>query len=254
MTLDKSWTIKNVLSYFLSKDDDEFNSCWQGFAAKSGFQKEIISTIYETLLYLSKNIKRITDTRTITILVDLIVLTSIDLIEDPLYELIPNFFKYSYDYTDKFYDSLLNKIRERNKDEKNHIWENWLKDLITNRLKNIPVKYCSEETDKILLILLEYSYLKNDVNSIIKLMNIENCDVNNVIYNISTKSINENNFEGIQLLLIFCLKCIYNDKEKMIDVFLKEYVIDTILAIKNENYKIINDLKEICSLMNIQLD
>ena len=249
--LDSQWTNDNLIPNFNSEDDDKFNISWQGYLSNSSFNRETCKKFSDAFLFAIKNINRLSEEDFKRKFINVYALMCTDVIDDPLLEYIPYLYSYSEELIEDFYNHLVYTLKSREGENKKSIWEKWLKNYIQNRINNIPTSYNTEETYWILLILLEYGFLFDNVKNIIDSMKKEIKSPIGLFYELEERNINEENNDTVQLILTFCLGSIYEDEEDMIDDFTRDIVEKILSNILNKNHELTEELVEICASLNI---
>lgn len=251
--LDSQWIDENLLPNFNSKDDDKLNISWQGYLSNSSFNSETCKKLNDAFLFTIKDVSRITDINFRKKFIRVYTLMCIDIVEDPLLEYIPNLYLYSHEFVEDFYSHLLRMLKAKDISNKDGIWKRWLEQFIYNRINNIPNLYKINEIKWILLILLEFSFLSENVENIINIMEKKVESSLKILYKFKDTDINDENNSTVQLILTFCLESIFTDKEDMIDSFSRGLVEDIINSIFNKGYDLSKNLVEICSNLNIKI-
>ena len=251
--LDSKWVGENLLPNFSSMDDDKLNISWQGYLSNSTFNLETCRKLNDAFLFTIKDISRISDINFRKKFISVYTLMCVDVVEDPLLKYIPDLYLHSDEFVRNFYSHLLRTLKIKNVSEKDNIWKRWLEQFIYNRINNIPNLYKVDEAKWILLILLEFYFLSNNVENIINIMEKKIESPLKILYKCKETDINDENNSTIQLILTFCLESIFIDKEDMIDSFSKELVEDILTSLFKKGYDLSEDLVDICSNLNIKI-
>lgn len=252
--IDKSWTNKTLIPFYTSSNESAFDASWQGFISNKNYFPGIFTTLEESFLFAIQNLENISNTNFRKKFVIVYTLACVEFFRDPLEKFIPNIFLYAPELVENFYKHLLYMLKEKDRDKKTELWKNWLKEFLQIRLNNKPIQYNVDESYWIVAILLEYSYLNNEVINFISKMNKVVKNSHKIFYEIKNLEISSQNNAVIQAILTFCLESIYREKDSMIENYTKNTVTEILGNIKSSGYEIYERTNELCMKLNIPLN
>lgn len=143
---DSEWTKDNILPFLQSADENEFTAAWEGVA---WFSRRLNMNLADSMLDIYRTaVKRINSLtgEARKGFVELYTLLMIYAIEAPIKLDIPQLFAVA-NQKDRlcFIKVVENCLESMNENQKNKLWNSWLKKYWSNRLVNIPCSLNEEE-------------------------------------------------------------------------------------------------------------
>ena len=148
---DSEWTKKYIFPFLQSGDEDEFTAAWEGVA---WFSRRLNMDLADSMLSIYRvAIKRINllSEEARKGFVELYTLLMVYAIEDPIKLDIPQLFTVANPKDRLCFISVVeNCLENMNEQQKNKLWNSWLKKYWSNRLVNIPCALSEEEGKKMM--------------------------------------------------------------------------------------------------------
>lgn len=238
-----TWCKEYIVPYLTSKDPLKFKSSWEGIAFYSyEFDKKMATEFQENYLEAIRMIKGL-DGEGRKHLVYKYTLLLVYVIKTPLNKFIPDFFE-NAEIQDRleFISAIRKCLCKFGNDEKEKLWNSWLKKYWQNRIDNIPVPLDDEENTKMLDWCLKseilFPYIVKVIETGVKYKEI------NRLFLISLKNSNlikEYPKETIKLLIYM-----FSTVEKIKNSeFIKNEIEDIIKEINNIEDDLKNKLQEV---------
>lgn len=143
---DSEWTKEFILPFLQSEDEDEFTAAWEGVV---WFSRRLNMNLADSMLNIYRAaVKRINSLtgEARKGFVELYTLLMVYAIEDPIKLDIPQLFTVANQKDRQcFIDVVENCLENMNEQQKNKLWNSWLKKYWSNRLVNIPCALNEEE-------------------------------------------------------------------------------------------------------------
>lgn len=151
---DRKWTQTILLPMFIGNNKNQYLYAWKGVAFFSKWLNPELANVWAPVYLRAVSKMRLMDERTRRLFIDLYVLLLFNHVEAPTKKYIPDFYRSAQPIDiDHFVESIDKHIHDMDKDEKNMLWDKWLRRYLENRINNRPVKLTMEEK-KALFILL----------------------------------------------------------------------------------------------------
>lgn len=143
---DSEWTKKHILPFLQSEDEDEFTAAWEGVV---WFSRRLNMNLADSML----NIYRVAVKRINSLtgearkgFVELYTVLMVYVIENPIKHDIPKLFAVANKKDRQcFINVIKHCLQNMNEQQKNKLWNSWLKNYWKNRLLNIPCALSEEE-------------------------------------------------------------------------------------------------------------
>lgn len=153
---DSKWTKKIILPFLQSEDESEFTAAWEGVA---WFSRRLNMNLADNMLTIYRaavgRINSLTGEARKGF-VELYTLLMVYAVENPIKYDIPQLFAVATPKDRQYFiDVVGNCLESMNVQQKNKLWNSWLKKYWSNRLANIPCALSEEEGKNMMGWLLE---------------------------------------------------------------------------------------------------
>lgn len=164
----RDWTINKLTPYLESDEKNVFNAAWTGLVyftrTINADTADILAPIYykalDKMQWLAEDTRKGFIGQVLTLL--------IFVVKDPLLDFVPKIYdNANEDDIQYFVDSINQRLREYETDEKKKWWDKWLKEFLKNRKNNYPIQLGEKENENLITLIANLEEVFDEAVSIL---------------------------------------------------------------------------------------
>lgn len=151
---DRKWTEKILLPMFYGTNSKQYVYAWKGISLFSRWLNPELADVWAPIYLKAVSKMKLMEDSARRSFIDLYILLLFNYVDSPTKKYIPFFYRVAEpDDIHHFIESIDRHIKDMENNEKNKLWDKWLRRYLENRSNNRPVNMAMKEKKALIMLL-----------------------------------------------------------------------------------------------------